>query len=260
MLQLSQNSIPSYFKSKSLDPTVPITMVESASISSPITPHQRTTFPLRATTTDNSSSTTATLATSAPSPSSVAIHTMSSIHLPAQPPSKPPLDPKSNANPASPTCVTMMNDNPKMPLSSSSSSSSSRLLPTTTNNSSDFSNQKFSSQQQDQEISDRENQTLPSYKMKARSGISKHRVSMEYAMFDVEEQQQQQQQEQEQRYKVTKRIFIPLYVATILLLLLPILPSFLVILLGTVWGILFLVTPVYFLYHYDAMSDIPCVT
>ena len=86
------------------------------------------------------------------------------------------------------------------------------------------------------------------------AGVSQHRISLDYMQFPDADSTQQQQQE---RHKVTKSIFMPLYVATALLIFLPVLPSFLVILLGTAWGILFLVTPVYFLYHYDPLVDMP---
>ena len=90
------------------------------------------------------------------------------------------------------------------------------------------------------------------------AGMSQHRISLDYLPFhDIEATVEQEQKE---RRRVTKRIFLPLYVTTFLLLFLPVLPSFLVILLGTVWGVLFLVTPVYFLYYYDPMSDMPCVS
>ena len=94
---------------------------------------------------------------------------------------------------------------------------------------------------------------------KKNAGVSQHRISLDYLPFQDTDPQQREQQKQE-RWRVTKNIFLPLYVATALLIFLPILPSFLVIFLGTVWGILFLVTPVYFLYYYDPLADMPCVS
>ena len=91
------------------------------------------------------------------------------------------------------------------------------------------------------------------------AGVSQHSISLDYLPFQDTDPEQREQQKQERR-RVTKSIFLPLYVATALLLFLPILPSFLVILLGTVWGILFVATPVYFFYYYDPLADMPCVS
>ncbi|CAB9508203.1 expressed unknown protein [Seminavis robusta] len=55
--------------------------------------------------------------------------------------------------------------------------------------------------------------------------------------------------------KVDRRIFHPLYITTAGLLVLPILPPLLVILLVTVWAILFVATPVYYFYYYDPLDD-----
>jgi hypothetical protein len=54
--------------------------------------------------------------------------------------------------------------------------------------------------------------------------------------------------------RVDRTVFYPLYVATVCLLLLPVLPFFLMILLVTIWAILFVATPVYYFYHFDPLD------
>ncbi|CAB9523079.1 expressed unknown protein [Seminavis robusta] len=61
--------------------------------------------------------------------------------------------------------------------------------------------------------------------------------------------------------QVDKKIFLPLYAATAsCLILLPVLPLFLRVILVTAWAILFIWTPLYYLYHYDPdnQTDASC--
>ena len=57
------------------------------------------------------------------------------------------------------------------------------------------------------------------------------------------------------RYKVDSRMFVPLYVTTALLVFLPRLPQALVTCLVTVWAVLFVATPVWYLIHYDPLGE-----
>jgi hypothetical protein len=54
--------------------------------------------------------------------------------------------------------------------------------------------------------------------------------------------------------RVDRTVFYPLYVATVCLLLLPVLPSVMMIVLVTIWGVLFVATPVYYFYHFDPLD------
>ena len=53
---------------------------------------------------------------------------------------------------------------------------------------------------------------------------------------------------------VDRTVFYPLYVATACLILLPFLPSTLMIVLVTIWAILFVASPVYYFYHFDPLD------
>lgn len=77
------------------------------------------------------------------------------------------------------------------------------------------------------------------------TGVSSHTIDLNYVPFDDIQKQQE----------VDKRIFLPLYATTACVILFTgFLPTFLVVILVTLWAFVFVGTPLYYLYHYHPDS------